>query len=149
MDNNAANRNPPMDRFTRNYLIFLGGLAGLLLAWWASTIDPRVWEINDQLAADPMLAAYPYPFRVKSIHDGVAQAYSPRSARIPALRFLAIIRPQLRGRDSNDPAVIAAQRELAEHQAHARKLILAHPEVTKLRWVEDIDWYRQHGIDPL
>jgi hypothetical protein len=137
---------PPRDRFTRNYLIFLGVLGSLLLAWWLPTLDPRVWDLNDQLATDPELAAYSYTFRVQSIDNGVARVYSPRSTRIPALRFLAIVEPRLRGRDANDPQIIAAQHKLGKVQGRAREIILSHPGVSRLVWVEDIDWHARRGI---
>jgi hypothetical protein len=137
---------PTRDRFTRNYLIFLGVLGGLLLAWWLPTLDPRVWGLNDQLATDPELAVYSYRFRVQSIDNGVARVYSPRSTRIPALRFLAIVEPRLRGRHANDPQVIEAQRKLGKVQGRAREIVLFHPGVSRLVWVEDIDWYARRGI---
>jgi hypothetical protein len=97
------------------------------------------------LAADPELAAYSYTFRARSIDHGVARVYSPRSTRIPALRFLAIVEPRLRDRDANDPQVIAAQRELGKVQGRAREIVLSHPGVSRLVWVEDIDWYASRG----
>jgi hypothetical protein len=135
-----------MDRFTRNYLIILGVLGGLLFVWWFSTLDSRVWDLNDRLAEDPELAAYSYRFRVQSIGNGVARVYTPRSTRLPALRFLAIVEPRLHGRDANDPEVIDAQRRLGKVQGRAREIVLSHPEVKRLIWVEDIDWYASRGI---
>jgi hypothetical protein len=55
-----------MDRCTRNYRVLLGVIAIALLAWWISSWNPRVGEINDILMADPPLSSHPYLFRVIS-----------------------------------------------------------------------------------
>lgn len=135
-----------LDRFTRNYLIFLGVLAVAALAWWASTWSPRVGELNDLLADDPVLADYPYRFRVVALEDGVATLTTPRSYEVPAVRALAIIEPRLAGRSTDDPEVVAAQKRLAEHQGHASELVLAEPDVQRVRWRLDRAWYADHGV---
>lgn len=135
-----------MDKSTRNYLLILIGIAMIVLIDWLSSLNPTVWEINDQLQADPVLSKYPYQFRLLSLEDGLAEMGSPRSASMPATRFLGIIYPGLANKSSNDEAMIAAQKSLAEHQAHAKKLASAHPQVTRVKWTLDKDWYTARGI---
>jgi hypothetical protein len=135
-----------MDRFTRNYLIVLGVIAAVLLGWWLSTLNPRVWELNDILEADAQLAAYPYPFRVVTLEDGVATLGSPRSFEVPVLRFIAIARPDLAGKPQDHPEVMAAQEDLVRHQKRAAALVEAQPDVDRIRWILDRDWYAERGI---
>ena len=135
-----------MDRFTRNYLIGLGVVILLILIGWLSTMNPTVWELNDLLEEDPMLSEYPYQFRVLSLENGVAAMSSPRSSQMSAVRFVGIIHPELARKPINDPALIRAQKRLAEHQGHARKQVMAHPEVKRVKWVLDESWYSAHGI---
>jgi hypothetical protein len=135
-----------MDRFTRNYSIVLGLIALALIGWWISTLNPRVWEINDMLEADPQLAEYPYPFRVLSLENGVARISSPRSFDVPALTFLAVIRPDLARKPQDDPAVMAAQADLATHQKLAGKRVRDEADVKQIRWVLDRDWYAERGV---
>jgi hypothetical protein len=136
-----------MDRFTRNYLIGLGAALGILaILWFASNWHPEAGRLNELLQADRDLAAYPYPFRVVSVNDGVALMSSPRSFEVPVVRFLAVVKPGLAGKADNDPEVMAAQAELARHQKRAQKLVQDQPEVRSVRWVLDKAWYAERGI---
>lgn len=136
-----------MDRFTRNYLLVLIALVlGLVLIWVATSWNPRVWELNDLLASDAELADYPYPFRVVSFENGVATLSSPRNFEMPAIRFLAVIHPELANKAQDHPAMIAAQEQLIRHQKRALALIEQQPDVTSVRWELDRDWYAKRGI---
>jgi hypothetical protein len=136
-----------MDRFTRNYTIGIAVLVvGALAFWIGSSWKPRVWELNAMLEADPQIAAYPYPFRVVALDDGVAAISTPRSFDLPAYRFLAIIHPNLANKADNDPEVIAAQQELIDHQKRAQGLVLAQPDVESVRWELDTQWLAARGI---
>jgi hypothetical protein len=136
-----------MDRFTRNYTIGIAVLVvGALAFWIGSSWKPRVWELNAMLEADPQIAAYPYPFRVVALDDGVAAISTPRSFDLPAYRFLAIIHPNLANKADNDPEVIAAQQELIDHQKRAQGLVLAQPDVESVRWELDTQWLSARGI---
>ena len=135
-----------MDKFTRNYSIGLGLICLAILVYWLATFSFRVSELNDLLENDQSLVDYPYQFRVISLDDGVAELSSPRSFDAPAVNFLAIIYPDLKNRSTEDPILIAAQKDLADHQAHAKKLILDQPDITKVRWVLDRAWYSERGI---
>lgn len=135
-----------MDRFTRNYSIALGLIALVLLGAWFTTLDFRAGRLTALLEADQRLAAYPYPFRVLEVDGSTAVMTSPRSPEVPAVRFLAAIDPALAGRGPNDPAVIDAQKRLADHQGLAKKRILAETEIERVVWRVDRQWYREHGI---
>jgi len=135
-----------MDRFTRNYLIGLGVIALLGAAWWLTTLDFRAGELNRILDDDPLVAGYVYQFRVRSVQNGVAEMYTPRSAEVSAMRFLGLVRPELKRLGSEDAEMIAAEQELARVQAHARSLILEQPDVDRVRWVLDRGWYEGRGV---
>ena len=136
-----------MDKFTRNYSIILGVVVIALVAWWISSIwQPQVWEINDMLEADPELADYPYPFRVKRLEDDVAIISTPRNFQVPAIRFLEVIHPELAGLAQDDPKVVAAQQDLIDHQKRAQGLVSAQPGVERVDWELDVQWLAGHGV---
>ena len=136
-----------MDKFTRNYSIVLGVVVIALVAWWIASIwQPRVWEINDMLEADAKLAEYPYQFRMVSLDNGVATLSSPRNFKVPAIRFLEIIHPELAGLAQDDPKVIAAQQDLIDHQKRAQGLVLGQPDVERVTWQLDVQWLADHGV---
>ena len=136
-----------MDRFTRNYSIALGIILLGGLAWWLSaSFNPRAGELNALLAADADLASYAYRFRVVDYDDGVAVLSTPRSFDVPAMRFLEIIKPELNGKAQDDPAMLAAQQELIEHQKRAQALMLGQPDVDRVDWRLDVRWLADHGV---
>ena len=135
-----------MDRFTKNYLIFLGVIAIAVMAWWVWSWNPRVGEINDILESDPKLSEYPYEFRVISLENGVAKISSPRSFDVPVMRVLSVLHPRLRGKEQDHPDMMAAQAELATHQKWAGKLVQDHEDVNSVHWTLDEDWLNAHGI---
>ena len=136
-----------LDRFTRNYLIGLGVVAGIVLLAWIASWNPRVGEINDLLEKDPLVAAYPYRFHVLALENGVAQVSTPRSFEVPVIRFLGIIRPELRGKAQDDPALMQAQADLVKVQKRVAAIVRSQPDVKRVRWVLDREWYADHGID--
>lgn len=136
-----------MDRFTRNYMIVLGAIVvGAILLWFVTTWNPRVNEFNKILAADADLADYPYQFQVVDFADGVATVSSPRNFQMPAYRFLRIIEPSLANKAQDDPAMVAAQESLIHHQKRAQALVEEQPDVDRVRWQLDRDWYAKRGI---
>jgi hypothetical protein len=103
----------------------------------------RAWELSGVLEEDAQLQSYPYQFKVISVKGEVATLASPRSAQVPAVKFLAILYPQLSGKGADSPAMVEAQKELAKYQAHARELI---PDIERVRWQIDRDWDMQRGV---
>lgn len=136
-----------MDRFTRIYSLILGvALIGALAMWAASAWKPEVWDLDAVLKKDPALASYPYRFRVVSVQDGAVTLSTPRSFEVPAYRFLAILDPSLVNKADNDPAVLAAQQHLIDHQKRAQGLMLAQPGITRVDWELDTQWLASRGI---
>jgi len=135
-----------MDDFSKKYLSVLGAIVLLAFGWWLVNRDTRVAELNAMLESDSMLASYVYPFRVLSLENGVAEVSSPRSAQIPAMRYLRTINPRLANVPVDHPDMEAAQGELIKHQRRAQELITDAPEVNSIRWTLDTEWYRERGI---
>ncbi len=136
-----------MDRFTRIYSIALAALGLALLAFWIYSIwTPRVWEINAELEKHPPIADYPYRFKVVSLKDGIATISTPRSFDIPAVRFLAILHPELANVAQDDPRMLAAQQRLIDAQKLAMILVQNQPDVKDIRWEVDVRWLADHGV---
>lgn len=136
-----------MDKFTRNYLIILGGIA-LLVLGLVLYESPMVWKLNGQLKDNETLAEYPYQFRVVDFRNGVATVTSPRAANFGAFRALRILFPELADEPDDSPRLYAAQQELASVQALAAELIVAHPDVSRVAWTLDRRWLNNNGINP-
>lgn len=135
-----------MDDFTRRYLYLLGAIAVAVLVWWASTFDSRVQALNETLQADSVVSAYPYPFRVLSLENGIAEVSSPRSAQMSAIQGLRILFPELQGASAVSDEMMAAQEELARVQSRAGNLVMEQEGVARLRWVLDEAWLASHGV---
>lgn len=138
-----------MDRFTQAYTVVLVLLLVALVLFWAkSAWQPEVGRLNQVLKDDAMLAEYSYPFRVKSFDNGLATIWSPRSFEVPAMRFLAIIHPELANLDQDDPRMRAAQQALIDHQKRAQGLIAAQDGVERVDWALDTAWLADRGVVP-
>jgi hypothetical protein len=135
-----------MDSFTRRYLYLLGGILVLVLVIWLAGRDGRVGELNAKLAADQLLAGYPYRFRVLEIENGVAVMRSPRSAQMSVMHFLYAAFPELQGKDVQHPEMVAAQKRLGDIQSRASSVVQAHPEVESVRWLLDERWLAERGV---
>jgi hypothetical protein len=143
---NEKPSNNGLDNFTRRYLYVLTGLLILGLIGWLSSLDFRVREINQLLEADTELAAYPYPFRVISLDNGVAQLSSPRSAQLSAIQSLRVMYPKLQNKSAVSDEMMAAQEMLAHVQSKASKLVKNQADVNSVRWVLDERWLSNHGV---
>jgi hypothetical protein len=97
--------------------------------------------------SDPIVSDYPYRFRVRGFDNGVVTLSSPRSPAFPAIKFLPIIHPELAEKAQDDPAMIAAQQGLIDHQKRAQGLMLAQPDVVSVAWELDTAWLAQHGAN--
>jgi hypothetical protein len=137
-----------MDNFTRIYSIIIGlAIVAGLFFWASSGPQPRVGELDSILAADPIVSDFPYRFRVWGFDNGVVTLSSPRSPAFPAIKFLPIIHPELADKAQDDPAMIAAQQELIDHQKRAQQLMLAQPDVARVDWELDTAWLAQQGAN--
>ena len=73
-----------LDRGTKIYIGVLAAIALAILVAWLLSLDPRVWKVNDRLEQDPEISAYPFPFRVLEISNGVAVVASPHRSQCAA-----------------------------------------------------------------
>jgi hypothetical protein len=135
-----------LDRGTKIYIGVLAAIVLAVLIAWLLSLDPRVWKLNDRLEQDPEIAAYPFPFRVLEIRNGVAVVASPRSPQVSVIRFLGVIDPGLRNADPDSPAAVTAQKKLASVQGRVRKLVEAEPDIQRVSWRLDADWLAGHGV---
>jgi len=92
------------------------------------------------------MATYPYAFRVTDFSDGVATLATPRSFSFPVVRLLPILYPDLANLPQEDPRMVAAQQRLVDAQKRAMRLVQEHPDVREVRWVLDVSWLADHGI---
>ena len=118
--------------------------AGLLL--YTRQPSPEVRALNAQLATDPLLVDYPYPFRVLSIADGTATMSTPRSPQMSVQQMIAAIDPSLKNIAVDNPRFRAAQQKLAEHQNHAASLVMNSDLVDEIEWELDTKWLSENGI---
>jgi hypothetical protein len=128
------------------YNLFLITIVVAFIGNWIWNYNPRVGELNDLLSEDVELANYPYQFSVIELKDGNAIMSSPRSAQVSVLKFLSIVKPELRNMDSDSPEVIAAQKELAKLQSKAKKIILMQADVNQVVWRIDKSWFASYGV---
>lgn len=135
-----------LDRGTKIYTAVLAGLLLTGLLGWLLTHDRRLGEIDEMLYQDPEIAAYPYRFRVLEIRGTTAIVSTPRSASMPAVKFLALIKPGLIHKSEQDPEVMEAQQELATLQGKVRKQILRRDDIDAVSWRLDKRWYAEKGI---
>ncbi len=134
-----------LDRGTKIYAVILGlGLVALIFAIFYES--PMVSRLNKQLAADPQIHDFPYPFRVLHVNNGVAIMSTPRSSAVPVAQVLNLIFPDLGNAGPGSPRFLERQKQLARVQTQARDLVLKHTEIKKVHWQVDRNWLLQHGV---
>jgi hypothetical protein len=136
-----------MERYTRNYLIGLAalGIVVLISVYYES---PVIGRLNDRLAANADVAAYPYRFRVLDLDQGVAMMGTPRSPEFSAHRALMILFPELADEPLDSEVLVAAQQEMARIQYIARDIVEQSADVDRVSWKLDESWLRSNGVDP-
>ncbi len=137
---------PCMDSFSKRYLMVLGSIVTAVILYVVLSGDERVYQINALLAEDLELRDYPYTFRVFRLEEGIAVMGSPRSAEVPAMRFLRTAFPELSRTAVDDPSMFAAQQILAEKQSRAMELVESQSDVIAVRWEIDERWFNEHGV---
>jgi Cu/Ag efflux protein CusF len=65
---------------------------------------------------------------------------------MPAVKFIALIKPRLKNVSEQDTKMISAQKELAAIQSKVRKLVLSREDIDKVNWRIDKEWYAEKGI---
>lgn len=117
--------------------------------WAIRRPDSRARELNQVLeatASEP-LKAYPYPFRVLRVEQGMAVMGTPRNFDVPAFRVIAVLYPDINVKDPNNPAFVEAQQTLAARQTEARLIVSAQPGIKGVKWELDKTWLAAHGVD--
>ncbi len=138
-----------MDRLTRNAIVISAivlVLLALSLAWNRFGMTPRIWQLNELLQQDPVLAVYPYRFRAVLFINGVVTLTSPHESEVPIEPFLQAIEPDLAGKSADDPAMLAAQERFWKQEMRAIELMTSQPDVESVVWSLDRAWYHDHGV---
>lgn len=139
----------PMLGFFRNAII-LSAIALVLLAltlsWAPNGIRPRIWQLNELLQQDEVIAQYPYDFRVLTFLGGVATITSPRASTVPEEWYLTVIDPALAGKAADAPEVTAARERLYGTEMRIIALMLSQDDIDSVVWTLDRAWYHRHGV---
>ncbi|MBT0960696.1 hypothetical protein [Denitromonas iodatirespirans] len=119
------------------------------LDWFIQRPDGQTRALNAAIAAEGSaeLKAYPYPFRVLRVENGKAIMGTPRSRDVSVTRVIKVLYPDINVLDTNDPAFIAAQKELAGLQFEARDIVARQDGIKTVTWEIDRHWLGAHGID--
>jgi len=117
--------------------------------WLVQRPDDRARQINAAIEAkgSAALRKYPYRFRAVRVSGDIAVLSTPRNVSVPAFRFLGVTHPELDVRNPNDPAFIAAEKELAAVQTEVMNIAQAQEGVKRVQWELDKAWLASHGID--
>ncbi|KAA3655175.1 MAG: glutamate-ammonia-ligase adenylyltransferase [Proteobacteria bacterium] len=117
--------------------------------WFIQRPDGQTRALNATIAAEGSaeLKAYPYPFRVLRVEGDKAVMGTPRSRDVSVTRIIKVLYPDINVLDTNDPAFIAAQKELAGLQFEARDIVARQAGIKTVTWEIDRHWLGAHGID--
>ena len=139
----------PMKPPKRWHWIVLALALAFGLDWVIQRPDARSRALDAALERDGSehLRSYPYRFRVFRVEGDTAVMGTPRNFDVPAMRFIAVIRPHIDVRNPQDPAFVEAQARLAAAQSEARSIVEAQPGVASVCWELDRDWLTAHGVD--
>lgn len=130
-------------------LIVLAIVVAWAVDWFIQRPDSQARALNAAIAAEgsAALKAYPYPFHVLRVEDGIAVMSTPRSRDVSVTRVIKVLYPDINVLDTNDAAFIAAQKELAGLQFEARDIVMKQPGVKTVAWEIDRHWLGARGID--
>ncbi len=134
-----------IDRLLLSVLLAMVLLAGY---WFGLRADPKVTALNQAIEqqGSTELRHYPYPFRVMRMQGTVAIMGSPRSSAMPVQQMIRTIDPALEGADVSNPDFVAAEKKMAALQFEARRIVLAQPGVSAVRFQLDKEWLSDHGV---
>jgi hypothetical protein len=129
--------------------LLVGVVFAATLDWFIQRPDDRARELNRVLESQgsARLKAYPYPFRVLRVEGNTAVLATPRNVEVPAFRALGALFPDIDVKNANNPAFIAAEKELAAVQTEVRDIVKSQPGIAGFRWELDKAWLGAHGID--
>lgn len=128
--------------------IIICTLLALAADWLIQRPDQQTRDLNATIATkgSEQLKTYPYPFRALRVTDGIAVLTTPRNRETPAFRFIGAIHPEIDVKNPNDPAFIAAEKELAAVQSEVSRIAAGQPGIKGVRWELDQAWLIKHGI---
>ncbi|NEX22670.1 hypothetical protein G3480_20565 [Thiorhodococcus mannitoliphagus] len=138
-----------MDRLTRNSIIISAILLVLLiisLSVSQNELRPRVWQLNELLEKDPVLASYPYQFRVLLFLNGVVTLTSPHASEVPLEPFLAKVDPKAAGKPKDSPEMRAAEQHFREIEMRAIQVMVSQPDIRSVVWSLDKAWYHKNRV---
>lgn len=138
-----------MDRLTLTSIIASAAFLVFLivtLTWHNDELRPRVWQLNEALEQDPVLAEYPYDFKVLLFLNGVVTLTSPQASQAPLRPFLNRIDPSLADKPDDAPEVIEAERRFRAIEMHTIQIMLSQPGVESVVWSLDRAWYHRHRV---
>lgn len=138
-----------MDRLTRNSIIISAILLVLLIISLAASqneLRPRVWQLNELLEDDPVLASYPYDFRVLLFLNGIVTLTSPHASEAPIEPFLAKVDPEAADKPAGSPEMRAAERRFREVEMRAIQVMVSQPDVESVVWGLDKAWYHKNKV---
>jgi hypothetical protein len=138
-----------MDRLTLSAIIASAAFLVFLivtLTWHNDELRPRVWQLNEILEQDPMLADYPYDFKVLLFLNGVVTLTSPHGSEAPLRPFLNRIDPSLADKPADAPEVIEAERRFRAIEMQAIKVMISQPDVDSVVWALDRAWYHKNRV---
>lgn len=129
--------------------LVLAAVIAFVADWWVQRPDSRARDINAVIEAQGSAALhnYPYHFRVLRVSGDTVVLATPRNVSVPAFRFLGVIHPEIDVKNPNDPAFIAAEKELAAVQTEVMNLAKAQPGIKRVQWELDKAWLAKNGID--
>ncbi|NVZ07704.1 hypothetical protein HW932_00335 [Allochromatium humboldtianum] len=138
-----------MDRLTLTSIIASAAFLIFLivtLTWHNDELRPRVWQLNEVLEQDPMLAEYPYDFKVLLFLNGVVTLTSPQASEAPLRPFLNRIDPSLADKPADAPEVVEAERRFRAIEMQAIKVMISQPDVDSVVWSLDRAWYHKNRV---
>lgn len=130
----------------RKQFILVMLVAAVFVSWigWRGF---EVIELNNSIRADKELGSYPYPFRVLRVEGDVAVMTTLRSRQMSTQQALGFLFPTLREEVPSAPDWQQAERRYARLQARASEIVLASPDIHRVRWELDENWYYLKGMD--
>ncbi|SDX29935.1 hypothetical protein SAMN05421644_1018 [Allochromatium warmingii] len=138
-----------MDRLTLSSIIASAAFLVFLivtLTWHNDELRPRVWQLNELLEQDPVLADYPYDFKVLLFINGVATLSSPHTSELPLRPVLNRFDPALADKPDTAPEVVAAERRWRAIELQAIQVMLRQPDVESVVWALDRAWYHKQRL---
>ena len=140
---------PGMRKMSFVHWLVVAIVVAILVDWMIQRPDGRARDINAAIESkgSEALRSYPYQFRVVRVTGDTAVLSTPRNVKVPAMRFLKVIHPEIDTLNSNDPAFVAIEKELAAVQTEVMNLAKAQPGIKGVQWELDKAWLAKNGID--